>query len=328
MMTAHVYRLTDSLYFNSDTTLGNIRDHYYATDEIGYDPTPIGTKTFLDQPFDSVDLKRAWWKRTAAMHAPFLAIRLNDDFGKALLGDTALFVSQRDFLSEYHGLRVAVEPVAGAFGKMLSFSPSADETKLVLYYTNADSSSQFSFIINNECIRFNNYITDHSTACADLQNQLNSSSPQTGNQRLYLQPLNGVRIKVNFDGIEKLRNRNIVINEAKLYLNNAEPYDANLKPPDYLTIYTIEKDGKTKLTLDAELGQPYLGGPFDSNKNRYVMRLTRYLQKRILHPDMDNDNLYISISGASLVASRVVLYGNDPIETEGKVKIRILYSEY
>jgi hypothetical protein len=166
-------------------------------------------------------------------------------------------------------------------------------------------------------------------ACADLQNQLNISSPASGDQRLYLQPLNGVRIKVNFTGIEKLREKkNIVINEAKLYLNNAEPYDKELPPTQQLAIYTINAAGKLILIPDNEI-LAYMGGKFNSDKNRYEMRITRYLQKRILNPSMDDDNLYISISGASFFANRVVLYGNNPSdENDKKAKIRILYSEY
>ena len=331
MMTAHVYRLTDSLWLNSDTLYGGIRDNYYATDPIGYDPVPLGSKAFLDQPFDSVELKRFWLKRTTGMHAPFLSIRLNDDFGKELLYDTALYVSNDDLLKSLYGLRVAVDPVTSSFGKMIYFNSTSPETKLVLYYTNSDSSSNYTFIINDRCIRFNNYETDHSTACADLQGQLINSSSASGNQRLYLQPLNGVRIKVNFDGIEKLREKKrIVINEAKLYLNHAEEYDKELPPSQYLTIYTVNSSGKVIMTPDSELGYPsYMGGKFDSGKNRYEMRITRYLQKRILNPSMDDDKLYISISGASFNANRVMLYGNNPSDNnEKKVKIRILYSEY
>jgi len=329
-MTAHVYRLTDSLWLNSDTTLGVTRDNYYAHDFIEYDHTPLGSKTFLDQPFDSVDLKRFWLKRTSAMHAPFLSIRLDDEFGKKLLEDSSSFVSNDDFLKTFYGLRMEVDPVAGSFGKMLYFSTASPETKLVIYYTNSDSSANYSFIIDDRCIRFNNYDIDHSTADADLQNQLNSSSPTSGDQRLYVQPLNGVRIKVNFEGIEKLREKkNLVINEAKLFLNSAEEYDKELSPPQYLTTYTVDAAGKTILTPDSELGATYMGGKFDSDNNRYTMRITRYLQKRILNPSMDNDNLYISISGASFVANRAVLYGNNPDdENDKKAKIRILMTEY
>lgn len=330
-MKASVYLLTDSLYFNSDTTAGSVRENYYATDVIGYDPVPLGTKEFLDQPFDSVELKRFLLKRTAGMHAPFLSIKLDDEFGKKLLADSSSFVSNVDFLKVFYGLRVAVDSVSGSFGKMLSFGVTSPETKLVLYYTNSDSSSHYSFVIDRDrAIRFNEYRTDHSTAQSDLQNQLSSASPASGDQRLYLQPLNGVRIKVNFSGIEKLREKkNIVLNEVKLYLNNAEPYDENLLPAQYITTYTINASGKVVMTPDSELGTTYFGGKFDKDNNRYVMRITRYLQKRILNPDMDNDNLYISISGASFYANRVILYGNNPNdENEKKAKIRILYSEY
>ena len=330
MLTAHVYRLRDSLWLNSDS----ITNNYYATDKIEYDPIPLGTKTFLDQPFDSVNLKRFWLKRNTEMHAPFLSIRLDDKFGEELLRDSIIFESNDNFLKKYYGLRVAVDSVAaGSFGKILSFNPFSAETKLVLYYSNSETDTSYTFVIDkdNRAIRFNEYRINHTTACTDLQNQLNGASPALGNQRLYLQPLSGVRIKVNFEGIEKLReqweqDKNFVINEAKLYLNNAEPYDKNLPPSQELTIYTV-KDGKTISTPDGIQGT--LRVKFNSSKNRYEMPITRYLQKRILDSTMDNDNLYISVSGASSDPNRVVLYGNNPNpDNEKKVKIRILMSKY
>jgi hypothetical protein len=274
-------------------------------------------------------MKRFWLKSAIAMHAPLLSIRLNDDFGKQILSDSTLLVTNKDFLSNYYGLRVAVEPVENSFGKMLYFNPTAEETKLVLYYTNSDSSLSYKFVINNDCTRFINYETDHTKACADLQNQLNSSSPTSGDQRLYLQPLKGVRIKVNFSGIEELRKKkNIVINEAKLFLYNAEPYEKTLLPTKQLAIQRVNSEGKLEMISDNMIAGAYFGGSYDSDKNRYVMRITRYLQQRILDETMDNDNLYISISGASFYANRVMLYGNNPNENDKKAKIRILYSEY
>jgi len=336
MMTAHVYRLTDSLYYNSDTTGGKeLHEGYYATDVAKYDPVPLGSKTFLPQPFDSVDMKRFWFKHASAMHAPLLSIRLSDDFGEKLLADSTSFSTNSDFLKSFYGLHVAVDSVAGSFGKMIYFNRESLETKLVLYYTNSDSSSYYNFVINNNCIHFNEYRIDHSTADADLREQLTATGTPSeleklGNQRLYLQPLNGVRIKVNFTGIEKLREmKNIVINEAKLYLNNAEDYNKDLPPVQQLSIYTVNANGKIITTPDFNLGMTYMGGKFNSEKNRYEMRITRYLQKRILNPDMDNDNLYISIQGTSFYANRVVLYGNNPNDgSDKKATIRILYSEY
>ncbi len=174
MLTAHVYRFTDSLWLNADTSSANVRDNYYAFDQVKYENVPLGSKTFLEQLYDSISLKRLLFKRNNAMHAPFLSIRLSDDFGKELLADSSLFITNTDFLNKYYGLRVAVEPVNGSLGKMLYFSPTSAETKLVLYYTNSDSSTYLNFPINDRCVRFNNYDTDHAMASADLQNQINN----------------------------------------------------------------------------------------------------------------------------------------------------------
>jgi len=334
-MTAYVYRLTDSLWLNSDDTAGDVRDAYYATSTVLYDRVPLGSKTFLDQPSDSTDTKRFWLKRTSDVSS-YVSIPLSETFGKELLSSVSdSTIGNDDFLKILYGLRVDVDSISSSFGKMLYFNP--DSTKLVLYYnylntnTNERADSIYTFIIDkSRSIRFNEYRTDYSTACDELQKQLASSSPASGNQKLYLQPFSGVRIKVNFDGIEKLREKkNIVINEAKLYLNNAEPYNKDMLPVQQFAVYTVNTSGKTVLTPDAELGMTYMGGKFNSGKNRYETRITRYLQRRILDPSMDNDNLYISISGASFNANRVVLFGNDPDdENDKKAKIRILYSEY
>jgi len=337
-MTVSVYKLTDSLFINSDSTAGKIRNNYYSTDVIGYDPDTLGTKTFLDQPFDSVELKRSWLKRLAGTHAPFLSIKLDNKYGEDLLSHISKeSANNNDLIKEFPGLHVAVDSVSGSFGKMLYFNVKSPETKLVMYYsyinttTNTRRDSSYAFVIDDKATRFNEYRVNHSVAQQDLQNQLSSTSPQSGDQRLYLQPFGGVRIKVSFSGIEKLRERkNTVINEAKLYLNiaNVEPSDIDLPPVQQLAIYTINSSGTLILT-DDNVSAVYMGGKYDKDKNRYVMRITRYLQKRILNESMDNDNLYISISGASYHANRAVLYGNNPNDdNDKKVKIKILYSEY
>jgi hypothetical protein len=330
MLTAHVYQLKDSLWLSSDTTGGKNHAAYYATDPIDYDIVPIGTKTFIDRPFDSVEYKRGFFKRTADKHAPFLSIRLQDDFGKKLLADSALFQSQIKFLSKYRGLRVAVEDVTSSPGKIVYFIARSPETKVVLYYSNADTSSSFSFPVNEFCIRFNNYIADHTLACEELRSQIANPIPEKGNNRLFLQPLNGTRIKVDFQGIEKLRGKNIAINEAKLFLYTVQPdYNKDTPPPTQLTMYTIS-NGKTRLTPDTELGVNYSGGSFNKDKMRYEMRISRYLQQRIDSIQKDQDQLYISISGASYTANNVVLYGNHPPDDEStkKASIRIIASKF
>lgn len=336
MLTASVYQLTDSLR----TATSDEENLYFANSTIGYKEEPIGVKTFLEKPYDSVTVVSA---RDTVKYAPYLSIKLNNEFGEYLLENVdSLTASNADFWKVLPGIRVAVDPVTtmrsgDVTGKMIYFSPASVLSKMVLYYHHKDETDTvrtYNFPIQSKSIRFNNFETDHSMAQADLWQQLYSPnpSPSLGNERLYLQPLVGTRIKMNFEGLDKLREiDNMILNEVKLVVNVAD-YDEKLPPPPLLYISRVNEKGKSVPIVDNEpFNSPanYFKGTFDAANKRYLMRITRYIQQRLLDEEMDNDELFLEINSSGSVVNRTVFYGNNPSDAPDKrVKLYMIYSTY
>lgn len=320
MMTANVYLLEEA--FEDSTT-------YYADSELRYIKDTIGQLTFLENIKDSVTVVTS---QDTTTYPPFLSIRLNDTFGKKLLESVSDFSTNESFLEKFPGIHVAVEPVQGDFGKVLYFSPTSSLSKIVLYYSNTDAKTSFSFPINSSCIRFNKYDLDHSNAASEFAKQLNATepTPDLGNERLYLQPLSGARVRVNLEGIERLREmENIVLNEVALELF-VDGYDEHLPPPSQLSLLTYS-EGKTNWLIDANpYSNPsgYFDGKFNESKKGYRMRITRYIQQLLLDETVGETDVYLEIDGSALVANRAVLFGNNPSDSEKRARIRVVYTVY
>ncbi|MDR0364709.1 MAG: DUF4270 domain-containing protein [Bacteroidales bacterium] len=320
MLTANVYLLEEQLQDSAT---------YYANSALKYNPDPIGTLSFLDNPNDSVTVITSV---DTATYPPFLSIRLDDKFGQSLIDNGAEYSSNVEFVALYPGIRVAVEKISGDFGKMLYFNPRSAMSKIVLYYTNADISTSYAFPINDKCLRFNKFDIDHTNADPDFVRQLTSASPtsELGDQRLYLQPLSGARVRVNFDGLKRLKEMpNIVLNEVRLELY-VDDYDEKLPPPSQLSLLTYS-EGKTNWILDANPyvnPKGYFGGEFDKSRKGYMMRITRHIQQLLIDDSLDDTPIYLEIDGSALVANRAVLFGNNPNESEKRARIKIIYTIY
>lgn len=302
----NVYRLTELLNADDDTS-------YDASSVIAYDPNPIGTKTFVPDLVDSVMID-------STLYPAMLSICLNSSFAEEMLANAPNFNSNESFMNSFYGLRVEVEPVNG-FGSMLYFSPISSETKMAMYYTNSDTSSSFNFVINENCTWFNNYYQEYSNP--DLQFEFgNHQDSVSAKERLYLQPFIGTRVQLEFKGLETLRNKeNIALHEVKLVLFNDADYDATIPPPNRLIIYAEDEDGELSYIADLSTAA-YFDGYFNKTTNQYSMRITRYIQQRLINPIMDNDVIYLQMIGGAYQANRVVLKGNN------FASLRIYYSEY
>lgn len=305
--TLHVYALEERLKANNDTS-------YDASSVVDYNPIPIGTKTFVPNLTDSVMIGNV-------TYSALLTIRLDDVFAENMLADTSFFKTNESFMDKFFGLRVEVDEVNKTFGSMMYFSPLAAETKMTLYYTNADTSSSFDFVINQNCTWFNNYYQEYLNA--DLQFEFPSHQDSvSAMERLYLQPFIGTRVQLDFKGFDVLRNKeNIALNEVKLLLFNEYDYDATIPPPKQLFIYAEDEDGKMSMIADAT-SSAYFDGCFNKSLNQYSLRITRYFQQRLMNPMMDQDKIYLQIFGGAYQANSVVLKGNS------FASIRIYYTKY
>lgn len=305
-ITANVYELLDSLSASEETA-------YDARSEVNYDPVALGTTTFVQNLTDSVWID-------SVQYPPLLSIRLSQEFGERLLADSLNFSTNDDFLNGFYGLRVEASQINNS-GNFVYFNPTSTETKLVLYYSYDTVHTSYDFVINDNCTWFNNYYQEYTNPDLQFDEADGYQDSLSSEEHLYLQPYLGTRIRLNFIGFDKLRNKeNIALNEVKLILPNASEYDASMAPPSRFIIYAVD-DGVETLILDA-MTSSYFDGYYDQSLNQYSIRLTRYFQQRLLNQVMDDDELYLQIVGGAYNANSVVLKGNNYIS------LRMYYTEY
>ncbi len=315
---------TDSTYYSyNDNTKNNKAAHY---------STIIGSKTnFVPRPNDTV-------KVNGVKIEPHLRITITDlEFIKKIFeaSGTSNLANNANFVNFIKGLYITADPVSSN-GAIMYFDMYSAITGLTLYYNNTINDtvkhSSYNFTINSNCVIFNSYNHDYSASTQpQFLKQLINSPQDTilGNQALYLQAMGGVKTKILFPGIMKLKNNgNIAINKAELIIraNLTDPTNATYTSPPQLVLLRSTSSGTLILPPDILQGANYFGGIYDSQKKEYRFRLTFYIQD-LLNGNIKGDKgLYLSVDGASYNAQRIVLNGIKPTETSRNLKLQITYT--
>jgi hypothetical protein len=217
-----VHQLTEDIEFK-DTDI-NSSDVFFD-----YNPEPIGSRTFIPSPGNSVDT---------------LAIRLSDEIGRDLfsrLRDKSQTVTSADYFRDYfHGLLLRSDEALT--GSIIGFNASADDVTLRLFTSRAgESYSQIVYAFKLEDVnkQFNRVTHDFaSTALNGLLKQQNElSSRQTGSVS-FLKGGIGLVLRVDFPSLDELlllRRGKIV--EAQLYLSPTGHANGNSNLPAELVMY-------------------------------------------------------------------------------------------
>lgn len=320
LQTVHVYEITDSLALDSS---------YYSNKTMPLLEPSIGTKTFTPAPKDSVYVDTIKYKAQ-------LRIPLSEEFGNKILAASETNLSSNaEFLRFIKGIYLAPEPVSAPGGGIMFFNLLANYTRLTLYYRNDENDSlKYNFTIADASARFLNFGHDYNAANADFLAQL-SGDTTLGSNQFYLQPMAGVRAKIDFPHIKNwsgfVSDGDTVaalINEAKLILTNIDPNDAYLPPPT-LALFSRTAEGGVGYLADQSEGTTYFGGTYDIETGQYYFRISRHIQS-LISKDSTNYGLYLMISGASLVPNRVVFYGDNPSSPENfakRLKLNLIYTK-
>ena len=205
---------------------------------------------------------------------------------------------------------------------MLYFNLLHVESKLQLFYHNADTASTLTFNINESTIKYNHYEQDYSAAAPLLAQQLEGDS-LAGEQKLYLQAMAGTKVNLRIPNIGSIPGKEkIAINEALLVFTNAEPQSI-LAPPLQLSLRLYVDSEKYVIFPEENYNALYFGGRYRNN-GEYQFRITKYVQERIMYPEMPDYGMVLLVSGAALSSNRLVLYG--PGSDTSAVKLKIYYS--
>ncbi len=314
-MTLRVYELTQQL-IQYDTM--------YSFNTATYDESKLlGSITFVPRPHDSVMVN-------GKKVAPQVRIPLNTAFGQRMLSvPVDSLADNESFLNTFYGFCIVAEkqetPGKGAI--LYLKAPSTSST-VTMYYHNTEDTTTAYFIISSYSARFGNY--DHAgytTASPLLQQQL-AGDTSSGDQYVFLQSMGGVRARLHFPSLSHWQNTNkkYIVNDAQLILTESSP-GSQYKPPTNLTLRLVDDDNISigSYTPDESLETAsYFDGYYNSTDHTYRFRLSRYVQQ-IMTGEIENNGLYLIISGGAVNANRIVL--NGPGNPYGKLKLFIKVTE-
>jgi hypothetical protein len=148
---------------------------------------------------------------------------------------------------------------------------------------------------------------------------------------VYLQSLAGVRTIVKFPYINKIDDYyNYAVNEAKLFLWDAEDPLSELSPISSLTItYRVvleDNDTLYPTIIDANSGETFFNGNYNTENRNYSFRITQHMQ-RITAGETNDSEIRIEIIGGAVRPNRSLIYGYNPTDAEKRMKLQVLYTQ-
>ncbi|HLG38791.1 MAG TPA: DUF4270 domain-containing protein [Chitinophagaceae bacterium] len=308
-----VYELSEAIYKDSTYYSDDMRS-YYSTQQ-------IGSETVIPNVTDSV--------HTADdTIAPHLRIHLSTELFKHFidttspLGYTSSYSTNLSFQNKFKGIYIksSTTPVSGD-GAVLYINIAHSNTRLTLYYHNTTDTTSYYFGLNSECARFSHFEHDYSMT-ADIQSQLNDTNTSVAYDKVFVQPMAGVRTKITMPFINDLfKNEKIAINKAELVL----PVDANSVTTAFTAhpklVATIADPTLGPVFMpDYFEGATYFGGDYDSTKKEYRFNIARYVQQ-VLNGTRANQGLYIITNVRPTTANRVQLNGGNALINRMRLKI-------
>ncbi|MBQ9417668.1 MAG: DUF4270 family protein [Bacteroidales bacterium] len=223
--------------------------------------------------------------------------------------------SNADFVAHAKGMRLRI--VSGYHDEgMVTLDFAATSTCLTAYYHYGPKpytdSYQFSLAHH-----FMHYWHDYSATGVAV-----GSDSINGTNRLYIEPLAGYRLKVDFDSALtafRTAHPSAVVHRARLMLPLAEgdwtPY------PDRL-VATYQSDATGKESYINDYALTGVDGYCDSTARLYAINMPRHMQS--LLRSGHGGSLYLSINSRRNAANRAVLRG---YRTSNPLKLAIVYTE-
>ena len=306
------FQLTESMYDDSV---------YYSNHSLEYDPAELANYTFYPRPTTPVIV--------GGDTVPAqIRIKLSEEFGNMILNaPSSALLDNEGWLEFFKGFALVPEK-ATSTGSILSLDLMQVISNMTIYYSNDEQDSlDFEFIINDNCARFMNY--DHfgyQDASPDFQAQVLNGNTAMGDERLYLQAMAGVKVKIMFPHIKSLiANGRVAVNEAKFVINDVVASE-EFPSPGRLIVVGIDEEGKNFILPDQF--QFYYGGIYDTANSQVVFRITRYIQS-LLREDTEDYGLHLIVASASLVANRQIVNGpipNPPIPFSERLKLSVTFT--
>lgn len=321
-------------------------------------------RVFPSKPFKVKDVLQGM-PDTLKTVKPQIRIKLDPTFVTNNIISLPASVLKRNgyFQASFKGLHVQIKQSSKAAmgnGGMMFFDfANSANSALTLYYRrqNATTSTLTDTLSSNFPIATEigavaaSVKHNHSTA---VQAQLNA--PNVQSSVTYLKPLGGLKNKIAFPYLAKLRTNvgKMVVNKAELVIDLSAGTDvAPFKAAPRLALYRYDIAGQRKNLPDndtgngvSSLGDPRanpdaFGGYFDSVKKRYVFNVTAYIQDLIdkktedygtylaVIPPSATNLLSANATTSFTVATRAVIgsFKKTPSASDNVMKLNVYYTK-
>lgn len=312
----HAYELTEPLSASQ----------YYSNDD---NPSTSSTDLVTDnnylypQPNTSVRVD-------TTSKAAHLRLHLERSFGNKLLRmNRSQLANTSSFQNAFYGLCVRAEARPNRTGNLCYVSLTSAMSGITIYYTVDRVHKKYTFPISSDCVRYNFYTHDYSTASSEFQRQVIQGDTTLGEEQLYLQPTAGVKTHIDLSEVPTMfKDKNVVINRAELVLTNISANEDYFFQPYNLSLQVVGKDGTTYLSPDdpSYTSTDYSGGVYNEEAKEYRFRITNYIQQIIKYGITDK-GLNIVVNGAGIRGNRLVFRGTDDTYTDN-FRLEIYYTEF
>ncbi|WP_411273227.1 DUF4270 domain-containing protein [Daejeonella sp.] len=278
--------------------------------------------------------------RAPQIRIPINASFINNNFLKAA---AANFSTQALFMKFIKGLHLRVNEAQSSGPGGIAFLNLSDSSRLEIYYKTTSGTTidttKVSFPILNGSEPVAAQFT-HDYTGTNVQTQLNN--PATQYDFTYVQGLAGLRTKIRFPHLDKLKELgNITINKAELIVSVVGGTD-NYKPAPRLLMYTTDIASQRQFIPDfgtnaaIALSDLDFGGFYDAANKRYKFVVTTFLQDILKGKSKQYDTFIAPVStrytrqlgplASGTTASRTVL-GSGKNGVTYKMKLNLFYNK-
>lgn len=307
-----IYEVTDTM---------SLKAAYYYFSDKQISSEPIGEASFIPN---------TWFTDTINGTAirPHLRVPLSPAFAQKIFTTNSTnsnaFSSDPEFVKVFKGIYLTAERASGTeSGAIMYLNLTHAQSQITLYYHNAeDDSLSFEFPINTNCGRFNHYEHYGYEGADPLLLQQIAGDTSAGDDRLFLQSMFGTRIKLQFPYLNALASRKLAIHEAVLMFDGPQT-DSTYAIPSTLAVKAVDSLGNFETLPDELEGAVYMGTS-PKGPNQYRIRIGRYIQQRLMHPERPDYGIHILPGNAWLFANRAEFYG--PGSSVSPLKLRIYFT--
>lgn len=282
---------------------------YYAFDELEVSNNVLYNGTVTVSSRDSV-----------------VYLRLNNNLNSQLSGKK---YTNPEFLEAIKGIRIRM---SGTEQCMLNVNFAGANTKMTVYrtYSEGSNNSQLedAFVIGNGSIHFNHFTHNYLGDLAVFNT--NPTASIDGSQYLYLDPMGGTQLKLNFNNaIQAFHEAHpyAIIHYAELVMPVAADKADSQKP---YSLLALRNYGDTTSTYIADMNDGFTSAGFDgaynSTLDHYRLRVTQHVQELLRQGRDEGTTVLINARRSS--ARRTVLNGyNATMTGQNPFRIVLVYSE-